>query len=118
MKPSILLATNSVTWLVALHVLSHVGSESAHAMRFVVTLASLGHLALETHAKYTVHGKCLVIHILAVSAFFWAVVATSRVYSFDALQMFILVQGSAIVGRYMVDVTRVENTAQVHMINV
>ncbi len=120
MKPgiSVLLVTNAVTWLVALHVLSHADSEPARAMKFVVTLASLGHLAIETHEKYAPNGKWLVIHILAISAFFWGVVAISGVCLIDVAKMCILVQGSAIAGRYTVDVCRTEGAAQVHMINV
>jgi hypothetical protein len=109
---SLVLAVNGFLWLTALYLvlLMQIGGkfESATVCQFIATVGSLGHLAIETHKKYPDNGRWIVFNIFVVSVFVWSFIAVSGLCSpsLTVMRMFILVQGTMLTSRFVLDASK------------
>lgn len=106
------LAFNGVAWLCTVKFFSMVNihealenANNSNLFKTIATIVSMGHLVFETHARYPLNGRWILLNIFAVSTFIWSYVWISGICSadFSWLRMFIVMQGTIIASRFILD---------------
>ena len=83
-------------------------SDRSDRFKILASVVSMIHVALETQKRYPLNGKWILLNIFALSTFFWSYIAISGLCSanFTWLKMFILVQGTILLSRFILDASR------------
>lgn len=109
------LALNGVIWICTVNLFSMVtihedlqSASNSNVCKTIATVVSMCHVVFETHIKYPLNGRWIVLNIFAVSAFIWSYFWISGFCSadFSWLKMLIFMQGTIMASRFILDASR------------
>lgn len=101
------LVFNALVWLFSMGFIYYfrIHGNFSHVIEIIICIISMVYFTVETLARYPLNGKQILLGLFSISIFIWSYIAISGLSSEDFTwrKMFVLVQGTVIVGRFYID---------------